>query len=264
MGSKRNGLPIRIDNSKLEELQKPKLTAYVDASDSDWGISSELIRTHGFWSEAGKENSIHKEQSKRKHVLLYSNNRTAINTVDSRTTYQQPDHIDLPTHPRDAEHGRRQSQPQDYTFVGTTTSSNMVSPNQETIEGFDDRCIRSTSQSSTARILEPISRLGCGSSECVRSAVAEKRIISEHTLEINPQGNSQIKDRPGEFSSSCHATMVNAGMVADDPTSGQEEPNGVIKTTREFNITDRMEIINYYRKKKGLSPEVISVLRQKN
>ncbi|KAG1258856.1 hypothetical protein G6F68_008509 [Rhizopus microsporus] len=189
---------------------------------------------------------------------------TSISTVDSRTTYQQPDHIDLPTHPRDAEHGRRQSQPQDYTFVGTTTSSNMVSPNQETIEGFDDRCIRSTSQSSTARILEPISRLGCGSSECVRSAVAEKRIISEHTLEINPQGNSQIKDRPGEFSSSCHATMVNAGMVADDPTSGQEEPNGVIKTTREFNITDRMEIINYYRKKKGLSPEVISVLRQKN
>lgn len=81
MGSKRNGLPIRIDNSKLEELQKPKLTAYVDASDSDWGISSELIRTHGFWSEAGKENSIHKEQSKRKHVLLYSNNRTAIKYV---------------------------------------------------------------------------------------------------------------------------------------------------------------------------------------
>ena len=140
----------------------------------------------------------------------------------------------------------------------------MVSPDQETMEGFDDRCFCSTSQSSTTHILEPISRLGCGSSECVRSAVAEKRIISEHTLEINPQGNSQIKDRPGEFSSSCHATMVNAGMVADDPTSGQEEPNGVIKTTREFNITDRMEIINYYRKKKGLSPEVISVLRQKN
>lgn len=58
--------------------------------------------------------------------------------------------------------------------------------------------------------------------------------------------------------------MANASMVADDPTSGKEEPNGVIKTTTEFDIIDRMEIIGYYRKKKGLSPEVISVLRHKN
>ncbi|CEG64669.1 hypothetical protein RMATCC62417_01603 [Rhizopus microsporus] len=93
--------------------------------------------------------------------------------------------------------------------------------------------------------------------------MAEERIISESILEVNPQGNSQIKDRPGEFSSSCHATMANASMVADDPTSGKEELNGVIKTTTEFDITDRTEIIDYYRKK-GLSPEVISVLRQKN
>ncbi|KAG1238661.1 hypothetical protein G6F68_000460 [Rhizopus microsporus] len=58
MSSKRNGLPIRTENSKLEELPKPESTIYVDTSDSGWGISSESIIIYGFWSEAEKEDSI--------------------------------------------------------------------------------------------------------------------------------------------------------------------------------------------------------------
>ncbi|CEI98952.1 hypothetical protein RMCBS344292_13047 [Rhizopus microsporus] len=163
-------------------------------------------------------------------------NSASTSIVDSRDTYQQPDYADLPIHPRDAEHDSRRSQPQDDIFIRTAAPSAMVSTDQETMEGFGDRCFRSTSQPPATHILDPISRPGCSSSECVRTTMAEERIISESILEVNPQGNSQIKDRPGEFSSSCHATMANASMVADDPTSGKEELNGVIKTTTEFDV----------------------------
>ncbi|CAO3677329.1 unnamed protein product [Rhizopus microsporus] len=61
------------------------------------------------------------------------------------------------------------------------------------MEGFDDRCFCSTSQSSTTHILEPISRPRCSSSECLRTTVAEERIISESTLKgkIGSSGHSK-------------------------------------------------------------------------
>lgn len=101
-------------------------------------------------------------------------------------------------------------------------------------------------------------------SKCVRAAVTEKGIASEPALEVNSQGNSQIEDEPNKIGGSCHTTMVNANRVADDPITDQEESNNVTEATAWLDITDRMKVIDYCRKKKRLSPEAVNVLRQRS
>ena len=56
MNTKQNGLDIRPPIEK--QHQEPKFIIYVDASDTGWGITSQLVSTHGFWNQEEKEHSI--------------------------------------------------------------------------------------------------------------------------------------------------------------------------------------------------------------
>ncbi|CEJ05401.1 hypothetical protein RMCBS344292_19343 [Rhizopus microsporus] len=53
-------------------------------------------------------------------------------------------------------------------------------------------------------------------------------------------------------------------VIADDPIIDQEESNNVTEATAWLDITDRMKVIDYCRKKKRLSPEAVNVLRQRS
>jgi hypothetical protein len=60
-----NGLPIHRGSSDQDQDENnPRCTVYVDAFDSGWGVSSELVSTHGFWSATEKDDSINVRELK--------------------------------------------------------------------------------------------------------------------------------------------------------------------------------------------------------
>ncbi|KAG1040619.1 hypothetical protein G6F43_012253 [Rhizopus delemar] len=86
----KNGLPIRHPT-----LFPKALIVYVDASDSGWGVSSDLMSTSGFWSEEDKKHSInvreltaiyyaillHTREGKVREMLIHTDNITALKYV---------------------------------------------------------------------------------------------------------------------------------------------------------------------------------------
>ena len=89
---KMNGLPIQMMNLTRET---PKATIFTDASDSGWGITSELLTTSGHWSTEEKETSInvrelktilfainlHAEKVRDSHIRLFTDSITALKYV---------------------------------------------------------------------------------------------------------------------------------------------------------------------------------------
>ncbi|KAG1439205.1 hypothetical protein G6F46_014159 [Rhizopus delemar] len=51
----KNGLPIHVTPP---EILMPKLTIHVDASNTGWGVKSNVMETSGFWTEEEKKTSI--------------------------------------------------------------------------------------------------------------------------------------------------------------------------------------------------------------
>jgi hypothetical protein len=85
--TQKNGLPIqRI------QAENPKTIIHVDASNSGWGVSSELITASGFWNQEEKNHSInvrelktilfaiqhHAVKCKNSTIKIYSDNITAL------------------------------------------------------------------------------------------------------------------------------------------------------------------------------------------
>ncbi|KAG1167048.1 hypothetical protein G6F70_009600 [Rhizopus microsporus] len=86
----KNGLPIM---TRLPA--PPAVTIHVDASDSGWGITSDIVKRYGFWNKNEKQLSInvrelmairfalqaHAQRFRDQTIHIYSDNRTALNQL---------------------------------------------------------------------------------------------------------------------------------------------------------------------------------------
>ncbi|CEI96712.1 hypothetical protein RMCBS344292_10869 [Rhizopus microsporus] len=88
----KNGLPIHMTSP---ETLTPTLTIHVDASNTGWGVKSEILEISGYWTEEEKETSInvrerktiyfalklHAPSVKNSTIRLFSHNQTALKYV---------------------------------------------------------------------------------------------------------------------------------------------------------------------------------------
>ncbi|KAG1450399.1 hypothetical protein G6F56_008362 [Rhizopus delemar] len=75
-------------------------------------------------------------------------------------------------------------------------------------------------------------------------------------METDSSSDTQIERRPSTVGGISDTTVANTGMVANGITFDQVEANDFTENTSQFNIFNRMEVINHFRKQQGLSKKI--------
>ncbi|KAG1438207.1 hypothetical protein G6F56_012740 [Rhizopus delemar] len=83
-------------------------------------------------------------------------------------------------------------------------------------------------------------------------------------METDSSSDTQIERRPSTVGGISDTTVANTGMVANDITFDQIEANDFTENTSQFNIFNRMEVINHFRQQQGLSKKTSEILNFKN
>ncbi|KAG1468015.1 hypothetical protein G6F56_004081 [Rhizopus delemar] len=236
----KNGLPIH----KIQ-LDKPRTTIYVDASDTGWGVASTSIKTSGYWTEEECETSInvrelktiwfalrlHAEKFHDSTIKFLSDNRTAIKYVTKAGGTSSVLLQELAIKIQELCNIGPSQPEEDPTIRGSIIQQD-ISENSTTMESVNHRRIHDKSQQEVEEILEPPTRFRSSSTGCFQPTVAE-------------EGYKNQERGIGD------TVLANAILVSDvienDTTT---ETNGLSNEEMDH---DRMAIIRRSRQKQGVS-----------
>ncbi|CDH61287.1 hypothetical protein RO3G_14881 [Lichtheimia corymbifera JMRC:FSU:9682] len=131
-------------------------------------------------------------------------------------------------------------------------------PEEMARSGVGDRCIRINDDDSFEAVLEPTSRSISGSHRCFSTTMAEDRIVSLPTVEVDSEGDKEARSRQGQGGNNNHSHMDNSILVANDVTTYK---NPTIPTQGiEHLFGDRMALLRHYHTQLGVSNSLQSFL----
>ncbi|KAG1630100.1 hypothetical protein G6F44_011435 [Rhizopus delemar] len=209
-----NGLPIHLTPPKS---LTPTLTIHVDASNTGWGVKSNVMETSGFWTEEEKETSInvrelqtiyfalklHARNAKNSTIHIFSDNKTALKYV---------------------------------TKAGGTASyllQSLALQIQDITNMFN--------LTASENILELDAGSGGSGDKCIQSDLAFERSISKPTLEINTQGIASLQETGNTRRSTGNTTMDGSILVPNGTTDDEGTTNS--NETKQEVVSSRLEAI---------------------
>ncbi|CEG83856.1 hypothetical protein RMATCC62417_17724 [Rhizopus microsporus] len=191
-------------------------------------------------------------------------NASATSIRYSRYSTDVPYQADLSIHSRETELHCRPSQQTIHSSVRTTNFEEFLQSDSKAMDRYKVRCIRGTSEQCPTNVLEPLSGSRSDSGGCVQTTVAVDGVVFEPTLETHTKSAEKIERRQSGISSVSDTFMEHIVLVANDSPSPTGQASSLQEQQYDFDTSDRMEVIRYYRQKQGLSEVVTQILQQKN
>ncbi|KAG1374117.1 hypothetical protein G6F61_009607 [Rhizopus arrhizus] len=187
----KNGFPVhRI------HLTNPKTSAYVDASDTGWGVAStsSSLQDFGRWKTNSNRSSLQQT-----HNTSIVQAYTWSNKHNSRQTQQE----------------------NDPAVRGSITKQN-ISNNSKEMGTINDQCIHNESQQEIEYILEPTPRSGSFSTRCFQPTMAYDRSLPQSILETDIKSltiNETSKDKESSIDYTVLAHSIQVPDADEDETT---------------------------------------------
>ncbi|KAI8142008.1 hypothetical protein BJV82DRAFT_579930 [Fennellomyces sp. T-0311] len=126
-------------------------------------------------------------------------------------------------------------------------------PTQMAKSTNDDRRVRRKTQHKTYTILEQGGRSRSRGSKCLRSTMAEQRIVPIPAVEVSTESTTEAQKRQSIGSSIGNTNMAVPVLVADG--DGATEGQNTELPTEPFEKTNRMAVIKFWQTRQGLTEE---------
>ncbi|EIE89496.1 hypothetical protein RO3G_14207 [Rhizopus delemar RA 99-880] len=231
-----NGLPIHLTPPKS---LTPTLTIHVDASNTGWGVKSNVMETSGFWTEEEKETSINVRELQTIYFALKLHARNAKNSTihifsDNKTALKY-------SYSGNQEYTSRPIESTSNSALRMETTKEMVQKNCSQMGSSFNRCICDETKQASENILELDAGSGGSGDKCIQSDLAFERSISKPTLEINTQGIASLQETGNTRSSTGNTTMDGSILVPNGTTDDEGTTNS--NETKQEVVSSRLEAI---------------------
>ncbi|KAG0847829.1 hypothetical protein G6F17_012182 [Rhizopus arrhizus] len=170
--------------------------------------------------------------------------------------------ITMCPYPGDQQHQSRSIKQNAKTAIRMDIAKVHIQSNSTQVGSIDDRCIRSSPQSSSTEILEYQAGPSSNANRCFQTTMAENRVVSTSTMEISSSSAENVQEAEGEGSDIGDSILANTILVPNDIENDKE------KTTDIPNLKNlaasRMEIIRQSMEKQNLDLTTINHLQHKH
>ncbi|KAG1049828.1 hypothetical protein G6F43_007863 [Rhizopus delemar] len=257
-----NGLPIqRI------QAENPKTIIHVDASNSEWGISSGLITASGFWNQEEKTHSVnarelktilfaiqhHAGKCENSTIKIYSDNKTALKytTKSGGTISMTLQDLAIQIQELCNQHNIK---PTEEAAIRINDPEKHVQLYTEKMGEAEDRRLCSAPQPPAANVLDIVNRPSSFSRRFPATSMVTEGDVFISTLETDTPSTEKTSRTKGKASSSSDSIVAQPILVPDDPKDETPTTTNHLENKSEM-VSSRLAIINNSRLQDGLDEE---------